>query len=126
MVIVLSLIIVLTYNFIFMNGLEKVVSNSPVWAPFKLRQALISAAIGVWSHVFLDSIMHADMIPLRPFSDLNPSLHIISVLTLHVICLAGFIVAAVIYGLRQLVQLVLKSKTFGVHGARFWRRVLHR
>ncbi len=125
-VIVLSLVFVLTYNLIFLNGLDMVVPNSSVWAPFKIRQALITAAIGVWSHVLLDSVMHVDMTPLRPFSDQNPSLHVISVLTLHVICLAGFIFAAIIYGMRQLVRLVLKSKRSGAYGARFWRRVLHR
>lgn len=125
-VIILSLVFVLTYNLMFLNGLDKVVPNSPVWAPFNFRQALISAAIGAWSHVLLDSVMHVDMAPLRPFSDRNPSLHVISVLTLHVICLAGFVVAAIIYGLRQLVHFVLKSKRSGLHGERFWRRLLHR
>jgi len=91
-----------------------------------LKQAIVSAAIGVWSHVFLDSIMHADMTPLRPFSDQNPSLHVISVLTLHIVCLAGFVLAAIIYGMRRFVQLVLKSKTSGANGARFLERVLGR
>ena len=49
--------------------------------------AVIGATIGVYSHVFLDSIMHAGMHPLAPFSDANPLLDVISVFNLYVLCL---------------------------------------
>ena len=37
-----------------------------------LRMALISALLGTWSHVFLDSVMHTDIQPAWPFSEVNP------------------------------------------------------
>jgi hypothetical protein len=58
--------------------------------------AFVSAYLGTYSHVFLDSIMHQDMKPLSPFSTANPMLHIISVGLLHVLCFAlgmvGFLI----------------------------------
>jgi membrane-bound metal-dependent hydrolase YbcI (DUF457 family) len=50
--------------------------------------AFASAFIGTYSHVFLDSIMHRDVFPFRPFTDENPMLHLVSLSLLHVICLA--------------------------------------
>ena len=67
-------------------------------APFKryfvlterisVSSAVISAFIGTYSHVFLDSIMHADVEPFAPFSTRNPLYRIISLFTLHALCLA--------------------------------------
>ncbi len=53
--------------------------------------AFLSAFLGTYSHVFLDSIMHADLMPFSPFSTANPMLHKVSVASLHLLCLAlGF------------------------------------
>ena len=51
--------------------------------------AIASAFVGTYSHVFLDSIMHFDMQPLAPFSDTNALLHVISVDSLHLVCVLG-------------------------------------
>lgn len=66
-------------------------------APFKryfhfadrisVLSAVISAFIGTYSHVFLDSIMHADIEPFRPFSAENALYRIISLFTLHALCI---------------------------------------
>ena len=50
--------------------------------------ACVSAFLGTFSHVFLDSIMHRDMQPLSPFASGNPMLHVISLPLLHLLCLA--------------------------------------
>ena len=50
--------------------------------------AVISAFIGTYSHVFLDSIMHADVVPFAPFSTRNPLYGIIGLFTLHALCVA--------------------------------------
>jgi hypothetical protein len=55
---------------------------------YHFRVIWISAFVGGWSHVFLDSIMHLDMRPFWPFSNANPLLEIVSLLTLHIICIA--------------------------------------
>ena len=66
-------------------------------APFKryfhitdhisLGSAVTAAFIGTYSHVFLDSIMHADVEPFEPFSTRNPFYQIISLFALHALCI---------------------------------------
>jgi len=51
------------------------------------RITLVSSVIGVWSHVFLDSVMHRDVLPLFPFSESNTLLGACSLLFLHVGCI---------------------------------------
>jgi|WetSurMetagenome_2_1015567.scaffolds.fasta_scaffold74393_2 membrane-bound metal-dependent hydrolase YbcI (DUF457 family) len=48
---------------------------------------LVSALSGVYSHVFLDSLMHPDIQPWYPFSLENPILSWISIGWLHIFCL---------------------------------------
>jgi len=49
--------------------------------------ALMGAMIGAYSHVFLDSLVNADMRPLAPFSDANPLYGFISADNLCLLCL---------------------------------------
>ncbi|HEY7642789.1 MAG TPA: hypothetical protein VH814_23850 [Steroidobacteraceae bacterium] len=53
----------------------------------RVRAVAIGAFAGTYSHVVLDSLMHADMRPLAPFSDDNALLRMVSVETLHAYCL---------------------------------------
>ena len=54
--------------------------------------AASGAIIGAYSHVFLDSIMHADMRPLAPFADSNALHGVISIDSLYAACfLAGVV-----------------------------------
>lgn len=62
--------------------------------------ALFSALIGVWSHVFLDSIMHQDITPFAPFSDANPLLQIVSLDILHLGCIYSGILGGFIWMIR--------------------------
>lgn len=48
--------------------------------------AICSAFIGTYSHVALDSLLHADMRPLAPFSETNALLHAVSLGAVHVGC----------------------------------------
>jgi len=60
----------------------------------------LSAFVGSFSHVLLDSIMHSDVEPFFPFLLDNPFLALISVPTLHKVCLySGLIGAAIYYGI---------------------------
>jgi membrane-bound metal-dependent hydrolase YbcI (DUF457 family) len=49
----------------------------------------MEAMIGMYSHVFLDSFIHAQMHPLVRFSDANPLLGVISIDNLYLLCI-GF------------------------------------
>ena len=59
--------------------------------------AFVSAAIGSFSHVVLDGIMHGDVQPFYPFTLENPLLRVISVSALHKVCFYSGLVGAVVY-----------------------------
>ena len=48
---------------------------------------LISIVLGAYSHIILDSIMHSDIRPFQPFSDVNGLFQIISYNQLISFCL---------------------------------------
>ncbi len=52
------------------------------------RVAFISALVGTYSHVGLDAVMHRDMRPFWPIIYGNGFLGVISVGTLHLLCVA--------------------------------------
>jgi hypothetical protein len=54
--------------------------------------ALLGALAGTWSHVALDSLMHADMRPLAPFANGNALLEAVTLTQLHL----GVVAAGVI------------------------------
>lgn len=59
----------------------------PQFLPITRRAAGCGALVGAWSHVLLDSIMHFDIQPLRPFSSDNGLCQLISLEALHWLCL---------------------------------------
>lgn len=61
------------------------------------RVCFLSACIGSFSHVLLDSIMHSDVQPFYPFDLTNSMQGIISVWMLHKVCLYAGLVGGVVY-----------------------------
>jgi hypothetical protein len=59
--------------------------------------AALSAFIGTYSHIVLDSIMHPDMQPLFPFSQSNALLFLVSDASLHRWCVVTGVVGAAVY-----------------------------
>jgi membrane-bound metal-dependent hydrolase YbcI (DUF457 family) len=59
--------------------------------------AFLSAFIGTFSHVLLDGIMHADVVPFSPFASNNLFLGLISVSALHKLCIYSGLVGAILY-----------------------------
>lgn len=59
--------------------------------PGTLSRAMVmrGALAGTLSHVLLDSIMHGDITPFWPFSSSNPLLDLISIPSLHGLCLTS-------------------------------------
>ena len=53
--------------------------------------------VGTYSHVLLDSIMHSDMQPLAPSSNTNALLGVISVGSLHLVCVLGGVVGGLAF-----------------------------
>jgi membrane-bound metal-dependent hydrolase YbcI (DUF457 family) len=74
------------------------------WVPgLTLRRVSIGATLGAWSHVLLDSVMHADIQPLLPLSEDNGLWRIVSMLTLHGACVAAGVLAVLSLGVRRLI-----------------------
>ncbi len=59
--------------------------------------ALLSAFIGSFSHVLLDSIMHTDVEPFYPFTLINNSHGFVSIGALHKFCIYSGLAGAIIY-----------------------------
>ena len=62
--------------------------NLFAWRELTRGQVVIGAALGGYSHVLLDSVMHADMTPFAPFSDKNALHGALSWDALHYLCVA--------------------------------------
>jgi len=68
------------------------------------RRVTLGALLGAWSHVLLDSVMHADIQPLQPLSAANGLLGLVPLSALHWGCLACGVVAMAIAGIRYLLK----------------------
>lgn len=67
--------------------------NPGNWQALHLRPVMLGAAAGSYSHIVLDSVMHADIRPLSPFSPANPLYRVVSLDALHNACLLSGAVA---------------------------------
>ena len=64
--------------------------------------ALITAAfMGTCSHVFLDSMMHGDLLPFYPWDRSNSLLDIVSYGQLYLFCVLAGIIGIVILGITR-------------------------
>lgn len=59
---------------------------------------------GSYSHIVLDSVMHADIRPWSPFSQANGLYRIVSVDLLHSLCIWSGVAALVVIVARRLLQ----------------------
>jgi len=67
------------------------------YLPISWPVAIVSAFIGSYSHVLLDSIMHSDVEPFAPFMPYNPFLGFITVEWLHKFCLYSGLIGVGLY-----------------------------
>lgn len=76
--------------------------NLFAWQALQVRQVALGSILGAYSHVVLDSVMHADIQPFSPFSSANPLFGAVPLGALHIalLVLAGIGIAVV--GLRKL------------------------
>ncbi len=59
--------------------------------------AFVSAFIGTYSHVLIDSIMHTDVEPFYPFTTINQFQGLISIETLHKLCIYSGVAGGVLF-----------------------------
>ena len=77
---------------LFLLGLNKQWQVKITW-----WVSFLSAFIGTFSHVLLDSIMHADVEPFFPLTTSNVFLGFIPVQSLHKLCLYSALVGGTLY-----------------------------
>lgn len=68
------------------------------------RAAWIGGILGVYSHVFLDAIMHVDAKPWMPFSPANPLVDLLSIGQLNLLCLILIFTGVVLIGISRLIR----------------------
>lgn len=78
-------------------GLRLMFRDTRSMIPIRWWVVFLSAFIGTYSHVLLDSIMHFDIEPWYPFSAANPLQGLISISALHQLCIYSGILGAVLY-----------------------------
>jgi membrane-bound metal-dependent hydrolase YbcI (DUF457 family) len=69
------------------------------WMPI-----VVGTFAGTYSHVMLDSILHADMAPLAPFRQGNAMLHLMSFGGIHLFCLASGILGLCVWAAAQRIR----------------------
>ena len=74
------------------------------WRKLALLPVVLGAAAGSYSHVLLDSFMHADITPFAPFSNANPLFQVISLGALHWTCAVSGVVALFVLHFREEIQ----------------------
>ncbi|MCY2990902.1 MAG: hypothetical protein NTY19_23955 [Planctomycetota bacterium] len=74
------------------------------WKQLTIRPVVLGAAVGGYSHIVLDSLMHPDIHPLSPFSAANALAGVVSLGTLHWACVALGVVGIVIIGVRTVLH----------------------
>ena len=68
------------------------------WRSLSIHSVALGSLVGAYSHVLFDSLMHHDITPLAPFSNVNHFLGLVPLGTLHLLCVgAGIFAVAVIY-----------------------------
>ncbi len=72
------------------------------WKELTYRQVIIGAALGAYSHVALDSVMHRDITPLVPLTADNTLLGLVSLGVLHWSCVVAGVLGALGVGVRSL------------------------
>ncbi len=97
----LAIFSALTGNYLSQFGLRVIKIEASINSDIAWWVVFLSAFIGSFSHVLLDSIMHSDVQPFYPFTLLNPLLSFISASTLHKACLYSGLVGAVVYYFMQ-------------------------
>lgn len=92
--------------FALFHGMLKLAAVVPLpnvfgWKQLTIRPAFIGAALGSYSHIVLDSVMHSDIRPFSPLSEANPLLGAVSLAALHWLCLAAGAVGLIVVGIRR-------------------------
>ena len=98
--------VILLSIFVLFIGALKLASVVPLpnvfcWKQLTILPVVVGAALGSYSHIVLDSLMHSDIRPFAPLSEANPFLGAVSLSALHWSCLAAGVVGLIVVGIRR-------------------------
>ena len=93
----LALFSAVTGKYLSEFGLRLMFRNLKAMVPIRWLVVFLSAFIGTYSHVALDSIMHFDIEPYYPFSAANHLHGVISISALHRLCIYIGLAGALAY-----------------------------
>ena len=97
-----TLVIGFTVLITIMLRKVRFIPNYVDWKTLTVGQIITGAALGGYSHIVLDSVMHTDIRPFAPFSDANTLLHLVSLDTLHLICIGAGILGLIVLSVRRM------------------------
>ena len=95
--ILLAIFSALTGKYLSEIGLFVLGLNSQWSVKIAWWVSFLSAFIGTFSHVLLDSIVHADVEPFSPVTTENALVNLISIEALHKLCLYSALVGGILY-----------------------------
>jgi hypothetical protein len=83
---------------------QRLAQRSGLTGEFETVPVFVGSLVGGLSHSVLDGIMHADIQPLRPFSEANPLLGSLDLFNLHLACVVTGFLGAAILTIRRLAR----------------------
>lgn len=84
------------FFYLFRNILRKIMGFLRLPYETSFKKILISAVLGIWLHVLIDSFLYPDIRPFYPFK-WNPLFGKIGYLAMYLTCTMLFILAVVLY-----------------------------
>ena len=76
--------------------LQKLSDVLKVEQDYSIGSIMVGALVRAWSHIFLDSLMHFDIMPFWPATG-NPMLQAVDNGTNYLITVAGFVIGGIVY-----------------------------
>jgi len=79
--------------------LSKILEVCKIKQDYWLTSIILGSLLGVWLHIFLDSFMHFDIVPLWPLRA-NPLLGVVEPGAIYLACAGSFTLGMIIYFFR--------------------------
>ena len=105
-----SIVVVFTIAFYVRIRKYSFIPDLLSWRTLSLGQVITGAALGGYTHIMLDSIMHSDLRPFAPFCDSNSLLNVVSLDSLHWSCVVVGIFGVIVLAARKMLHPESKIK----------------
>lgn len=101
--------VVIGISFLTIVLLKKMTLNNIFFKKISKEVVIFSAALGAFSHVFLDSVMHSDLMPFYPFTENNFMLGKIPLVALHMGCIFLAMMGAIIWIVTKIIFSLIRK-----------------